>query len=110
MLWALRGAGGRFKEATNGLDRINQNLLERDKNIAARRLLTLYYELLHIRNVLSSADKRTDRLLLVAMKANIEQPAIPQNTFANSLGEIFSDLNDFNKGIISDDVLKMLNS
>ena len=49
MVWA--GAGGRFKEATDALDKINKNLLERDKNIAPGRLLTLYYELVHNRDV-----------------------------------------------------------
>jgi acylphosphatase len=108
MVWALRGAGRRFEKAADALEKINDNLLERDKKIAAGRLLTLYHELMHNRNVLSDAERNKDRLLLEAMKANIGWPAIPDDSFANSLGEIFSDFNDFKKGIMSDDALFML--
>jgi hypothetical protein len=47
MVWALRGAGRRFKKAADALEKINDNLLERDKKIVAGRLLTLYHVTFH---------------------------------------------------------------
>jgi hypothetical protein len=61
MVWALRGAGTRFKDATDALEKIDKTLEERDKNSAIGKLLTLHSELIHNRDLLARVKKTNKR-------------------------------------------------
>jgi hypothetical protein len=56
MVWALRGAGMRFEEATAALDKIDKTIQKRDENAAIGKLLTLRDELIHNNHWLSSIE------------------------------------------------------
>lgn len=100
MVWALRGAGIRFKEATDALEKIYITLEERDKKVAIGRMLALYFELLHNRRLLRRADERNrDKINTVALAANIEKPAIPERDFVYLTNEVYSDFEDFGQGM-----------
>ena len=101
MVWALRGAGNRFVETTKALQDIHKTLEERDKNTAVGRLLTLYYELLHNRDLIIRASRRNRRRINTnALEANIKNPAISERNFVYLLSEIYSDFLDFGEGIL----------
>jgi hypothetical protein len=46
--------------------------------------------------------KNRQRINTVALESNIENPAIPKRKFVYLLGEVYSDLDDFREGILSD--------
>ena len=106
MVWALRGAGMRFKDATDALEKIDKTLIERDKNTTIGRLLAIHNELIHNRELLASPNENTrsknrQRINTVALESNIQNPSIPKREFVYLLGEIYSDLLDFKGGILS---------
>jgi acylphosphatase len=107
MVWALRGAGIRFKDATDALEKIDKTLIERDRNSAIGRLLTLQNELISNRELLASPNRNTrrknrERINIVALESNIENPAVPKEEFVYPLMEVYSDLLDFRDGLLQD--------
>jgi acylphosphatase len=102
MVWALRGAGIRFKNATDALKELHDTLQERDKNTAIGRLLTLRDELLYnsilltrIKNNkrLKERARIVEKIKTTALNSNIENPAVPTRKFVQTLGEVYSDFN-----------------
>lgn len=107
MVWALRGAGIRFKDATDALEKIDKTLIERDRNSAIGRLLTLQNELISNRELLASPNRNTrrknrERIKIVALESNIENPSVPKEEFVYPLMEVYSDLLDFRDGLLQD--------
>jgi acylphosphatase len=108
MVWALRGAGIRFEHSTEALKKIHTSLEERDKNTAIGKLLTLHFELMHNIRLIASiknvkGKKKGKGIITVALRANIENPAVATKIqFVYTLGEVYSDLADFEDGILSD--------
>jgi len=81
MVWALRGAGQRFKESIDALEKINSTLENRDKKVAEGRLLTLYYEIIHNKKELDELNPSIlaqQRFQLEALRSNIGSPVIPE--------------------------------
>jgi acylphosphatase len=101
MVWALRGPGMRFEEATDALDRIDKTIQKRDENAAIGKLLTLRDELIHNWDLLSNIEmsKRPEsvvgvreRINKVALESNIANPAVPDTEFIIPVGEVYSEL------------------
>lgn len=104
MVWALRGAGNRFAESTKelrrltqGITKIHDNLLDRDKKLVIGRLLTLHYELIHNLDQLADPAICRGRINLDALKSNIESPAIPEQAFAHNLSQVLIGLQDLQR-------------
>jgi acylphosphatase len=102
MVWALRGAGNRFKEATDALEEIEQTIITRDKNTSIGRLLSLHNELISNRDQLAKPTKNRQRINTVALECSVENPAIPERGFVFLCGEVYSDLEDFKESDFSD--------
>jgi hypothetical protein len=97
MVLALRGAGYRFVQSSQTLEKINENILERDNKIAVGRLLTLHYELTHNIREFDEPDPNKDKIYLEAIKSNVRSPTIPKEEFAYVLVEVFIELQEFQK-------------
>jgi acylphosphatase len=97
MVLALRGAGYRFVQSSKTLEKINENILERDRKIALGRLLTLHYEV--VENIRELDEPRLDRkkIYLEVFRSNLSSPVIPEQSFAHLLVRIFNELNALQK-------------
>jgi acylphosphatase len=97
MVLALRGAGNRFVQSTQTLERINENILERDRKTALGRLLTLHYEV--VENIRELDEPVLDRkkINLEVFRSNLSSPVIPEQSFAHLLVRIFNELNALQK-------------
>jgi hypothetical protein len=78
MVWALRGAGNRFKETIDALEEIEQTIITRDKNTSIGRLLSLHNELISNRDLLAKPTRNRQRINTVAMESSEENPAISE--------------------------------
>jgi acylphosphatase len=104
MVWALRGAGNRFVESTKALQKIEETLKYRDKKIAVGRLFSLNYELLQNIELITTPGQNKDRIELVALTANVENPAIPEKYFVHLLVQLYLQVKDFKRTTNSQDV------
>lgn len=95
------GAGIRFKDATDALEKIYNKLEERDKKAAIGRMLALHSELLHNSRLLNAVNQiDRDKISTVALEANIENPAISERNFVYLTNEIYSDFQDFRENLL----------
>lgn len=99
MVLALRGAGNRFVQSTKTLERINENILERDRKTAIGRLLTLHYEV--VENIRELDGPVLDRKMinLEVFRSNLSSPVIPEQSFAHLLVRSFNELNALQKDV-----------
>ena len=103
MVLALRGAGYRFVQSTKTLEKINQNILERDSKNAMGKLLTLHYELTHNIREFDEPNINKDKIYLEAIRSNVSSPVIPEEKFAHLLVEVFIELQEFQRANSSKD-------
>jgi acylphosphatase len=102
MVLALRGAGCRFVQSTETLEKINQNILDRDSKLMKGKLLTLHYELTNIISEFDEPNPNRNKIYLEAMKTNVSSPVIPEENFAHLLMQVFIELQEFQIAGITD--------
>ncbi len=99
MVWALQGAGREFSQTTNKLEKIQQNLEERDGKRRLARLSSLHLELGNLKKKIellknSRNTFETRKLQYVALEQSIRDPVDGDDEFIQSIHGVYAMVND----------------